>query len=76
MSLYTALILVLTVASVVLLVKGNPDYYEDVLQSTEVTYEAMQEKKANENGAGLARFRNRHAVKKGGFRMGSKYVLL
>lgn len=70
MSLYTALILVLTVASVVLLVKGNPDYYEDVLQSTEVTYEAMQEKKANENGAGLARFRNRHAVKKGGFHGG------
>ncbi|WP_283609805.1 putative ABC exporter domain-containing protein [Faecalispora anaeroviscerum] len=70
MWLYTALILVITVVSLILLVKGNPDYYEDVLQSTEVTYEAMQEKKANENGAGLARFRNRHAVKKGGFRGG------
>lgn len=70
MLLYTGLILLLTVASVILLVKGNPDYYEDVLQRTEVTYAAIQEKKANENGTGMSRFRNRRAVKKGGFHGG------
>ena len=69
-SLYTALILALTIVSVILLVKGNPDYYEDVLQSTEVTYVAMQEKKANEDGTDLTRMRNRHVVKKGGFHGG------
>lgn len=66
---YTVLLLLLVVASIFALVKGNPDYYEDVLQSTEATYNLLQAKKENEN-LGLSVIRNRGAVKKAGFRGG------
>lgn len=67
--LYTVLLAVLAVVSVIILVKGNPDYYEDVLQSTEKVYTMQQAKKENEN-LGLTMIRNRGAVKKAGFRGG------
>lgn len=67
--LYTALLVVLAVVSVIILVKGNPDYYEDVLQSTEKVYTMQQAKKENDN-IGLSVVRNRGAVKKAAFRGG------
>lgn len=70
LGIYVALLLALTVAGVILLVRGNPDYYEDVLQSTEVAYERAEEIKENPQGSGMEQFSRRKFKKKGGFHHG------
>lgn len=70
LGIYAALLLALTAAGVILLVRGDPDYYEDVLQSTEVAYQKVEEIRENPQGGGLERLSGRKFKKKGGFHHG------
>ena len=66
--IYWGLSFLLGAISLVMLIKGSPDYYEDVLQSTETSYQASQVLKEAKDGSHSVSFqiKRKTPIKKDG----------